>query len=249
MAYSIDLTGKVALVTGASAGLGAHFACTLAAAGAEVILTARRTEGLDSTAKAVTAIGGVAQKLQLDVQDSAAVAAAFERIGHVDILVNNAGISRPAMAIEQTPQDFDAVFDTNVRGAFFAATAAARAMGDRGGTIINIASILGFRQDWMVASYAMSKAAIVQMTKTLALEFAPRGIRVNAIAPGYFETDINRDFLASDHGHRMIARIPQQRVGDPSDLDGALLLLASDASRFMTGSVITVDGGHLLSAL
>jgi NAD(P)-dependent dehydrogenase (short-subunit alcohol dehydrogenase family) len=249
MSYSIDLSGRIALVTGASAGLGVHFARILAAAGATVIAAARRVEALEATVESIRAAGGQARPVALDVQDAAAIADVFARIGTLDILVNNAGISRPALAVDDTPANFDAVFDTNARGAYFTATAAAKAMRGKGGSIVNIASILGLRQDRRVASYAMSKAAVIQMTKVLALEFAPEQVRVNAIAPGYFLTDINRDFLGSEHGRAMIARIPQRRVGDPSDLDGPLLLLASDASRFMTGSVLAVDGGHLLSPL
>jgi NAD(P)-dependent dehydrogenase (short-subunit alcohol dehydrogenase family) len=248
--FSLDLNGKHALVTGASAGLGAHFAKTLARAGARVTLAARRIEALEEVAREIQGCGGEAGVVPLDVANASSVTSLAEHLVDVDILVNNAGIVHIAPCLEQTEEQWDDVIDTNLKGMFLVAQAAARAMQKRGGgSIINIASVLGLRQGGLVLPYAVSKAGVVQMTKAMALELARYGIRVNAIAPGYFDTDINGDFLSSDAGNALIRRIPQKRVGQFEDLDGALLLLASDASRYMTGTAIPVDGGHLVSSL
>lgn len=241
------LSGKVALVTGASSGFGKHFAKVLSSAGAEVILAARRVEALEQVARD---IGPQARVMSLDVSDSSSIGKIAETIPKLDILVNNAGIVHEASALDQTESDWDAVLDTNLKGAFQVAQAAAQVMRKgEGGTIINIASILGLRQGSMVLPYAVSKAGLIQMSKVLALEWARHGIRVNALAPGYFCTDFNASFWETAAGQAMLKRIPQRRLGELCDLDGPLLLLASDASRFMTGSVIVVDGGHLLSTL
>ncbi|MEM9045745.1 MAG: SDR family oxidoreductase [Pseudomonadota bacterium] len=240
-----DLSGKRALITGASGGLGRHFAEVLAANGAEVLLAARRTEAL---ADAVREIGDQAQAIALDVLEPASVEAAFAQVGQVDILVNNAGVTMTKRALEVEDPEWDRILDTNLTGAWRVARAAAGAMSD-GGSLINIASILGLRVSGGVLPYSVSKAGVVQMTKALALEWARLGIRVNALAPGYIETDINRGFFETEAGQALIKRIPQRRLGRMRDLDGPLLLLASDASRFMTGTVVEVDGGHLISGL
>lgn len=246
-----DLTGKTALVTGASSGLGRHFARVLAGAGARVAAAARRKEALDELVQEIRGAGGQADGLVMDVTDIASIAAALDQAGAIDVLVNNAGVTKTRAVLDQSPADFDLIMGTNVRGGFLVATEGARRMRDRGagGAIINVASILGLRQGGQVTPYAMSKAAVVQMTKQLALELARYDIRVNAIAPGYVETELNEDFFGTDAGKGLIKRIPQRRLGQPADLDGPLLLLASDASRYMTGSVIAVDGGHLVSSL
>lgn len=248
----LSLTGKTALVTGASSGLGRHFAGTLAAAGATVILAARRTERLDERVAEIRAKGGAAHAVALDVTDATSVAAAFDAMPSVpDVVVNNAGIAETKAALDITPAEWSRVVDTNLTGCFTVAAEAARRMkaAGHGGAIVNIASILGLRVGGMVAPYCASKAGLIQLTKALALEWARDGIRVNALAPGYVETDLNRDFFASDAGQKMLRRIPQRRLGQVSDLDGPLLLLCSEASAYMTGSVIAVDGGHLVSSL
>jgi len=255
MKSAFDLTGKVAFITGASSGFGRHFAGVLSRAGAKVGLAARRVDALERVASEVSSAGGAAAVAKLDVADSASVDAAIQTIeralGPIDILVNNAGICITKPLLEQSEHDWDAVLDVNLKGAFLVATAVARRMrdGKRGGNIINIQSILSYRQAGHITPYAASKAALDQLTKSMALELARYGIRVNGIAPGYFLTDISREFFASEAGAAMIKRIPQRRLGRFEDLDGPLLLLASDASRYMTGSTIVVDGGHLCSNL
>jgi NAD(P)-dependent dehydrogenase (short-subunit alcohol dehydrogenase family) len=248
---SCDLRGRVALVTGASAGLGRHIAGLLASCGAHVVVAARRRDLVEDVALRIRTSGGSASAQELDVASAASVEQAVRMAGEIDILVNNAGITSTDFALEIREADYDAVVNTNQKGSLLVALEVARAMKARGvgGTIINVASILGLRQGGHVTPYAMSKAAIIQMTKQLALELARFGIRCNALAPGYFETDLNRDFFATEEGIRLIKRIPQRRLGRVEDLDGPLLLLASHASRFMTGSVITVDGGHMVSGL
>ena len=247
----LALDGKTAFVTGGSAGLGAHFAQVLAGAGAKVIIAGRRSEPLQALAASIEAAGGRCDAVTLDVTCVESIAGVAPLLEQIDILVNNAGIVREAPLLDQTDDDWEAVVGTNARGTFAMTRAAARAMRSRGagGSIINIASILGLRQGGGVASYAVSKAAVIQLTKVAALELARFGIRVNALAPGYCETDLNAGFWDGTAGRAMIQRIPQRRLGRLQDLDGPLLLLASDASAYMTGSVIVVDGGHMVSTL
>jgi NAD(P)-dependent dehydrogenase (short-subunit alcohol dehydrogenase family) len=246
-----DVRGKVALVTGASSGLGENFARCLAARGAVVVACARRVDRLEALVRE----GGAAHAVALDVTDPASVDAAVRRAadlaGPIDILVNNAGIADTKASLELTEADWRRVLDTNLDGAWRVAQAAAKAMvaAGRGGSIVNIASILGLRQATHLLAYAAAKAALVQVTKSLALEWARHGIRVNAIAPGYVVTEMNRDFFASEAGQAVVKRIPQRRVGSPRDLEGALLLLASDAGAYMTGTVVVADGGHLVNSL
>lgn len=255
MPQPYDLSGKAAIVTGASSGLGRHFAITLARAGAKVALMARRADLLAEACKEIEAFDGRAAPITLDVSNSdsirKAIAAAETELGPVAILVNNAGtaITKPVLNI--TEEDWDRVMDVNLRGAWRMAQEMARHMvrSHRGGNIINIASVAGLRVSGQISTYGASKAGLIHLTGSMALELARYNIRVNAIAPGYIETDMNREFFATEGGKTMIKRIPQRRIGKPEDLDGALLLLASDASAYMTGSVIVVDGGHLHSSL
>ncbi|KAA1058722.1 SDR family NAD(P)-dependent oxidoreductase [Azospirillum argentinense] len=252
---TLSLTNRTALVTGASGGLGRHFAGVLAAAGARVALAARRRESLDAAVAEIEAAGGQAIAVPLDVTDAASVRTGVREaagaLGGLDILVNNAGATVAKPALDYAEEEWDRVIDTNLKGAFLTAQETARVMREqgRGGSIVNIASILGLRVAGHVVAYTASKAGLVQMTQALALEWARYGIRVNALAPGYMETDLNRDFLATDAGQALIRRVPQRRLGRLADLDGPLLLLCSDASAYMTGAVVPVDGGHLVSTL
>jgi NAD(P)-dependent dehydrogenase (short-subunit alcohol dehydrogenase family) len=248
-----SLAGRTALVTGASSGLGQHFAQVLAGAGARVALAARRIDRLQALEDRIKAGSGSAKAVALDVTDRASVARAFEEaeaeLGPVSIVVNNAGVPSGSFFARTSEEEWRDVMAVNLDGVFRVGQEAARRMaaGGAGGSIINIASILGFGAIKSLSAYAASKAAVVSLTKSMALELARDRIRVNAIAPGYFATDINAEFLAGEAGRRLLSRVPMGRAGELAELDGPLLLLASDAGAFMTGSVITVDGGHLLA--
>jgi NAD(P)-dependent dehydrogenase (short-subunit alcohol dehydrogenase family) len=246
------LQGKLALVTGASSGLGLHLAKVLAAAGASVVLAARRREVLEAN---VAEIPGAVGAVALDVADSQSVTAAFDSVvadfGVPDIVLNNAGVTITKPALQQTEKDWDSVVDTNLKGCWLVATEAARRMvaAEKAGVVLNTASILGERVAGAVAPYAISKAGIVQATKALALELARYGIRVNSLMPGYVITDLNREFLQSDSGERLRQRIPSRRFAELEDLDAPVLMLVSAGGRHVTGATLAVDGGHLVSSL
>ncbi|MEJ8836293.1 SDR family oxidoreductase [Ramlibacter sp. AN1133] len=257
MAYSLDLSGRVALVTGASSGLGAQFARVLARSGAAVVLAARRLEKLKDLRAQIEGEGGDAHVVGLDVTSlesiRAAVAHAETEVGSIDILVNNSGVSTTQRIQEVGEEDFDYVFDTNVKGAFFVAQEVgkrmlARAKGSApgtytGGRIINIASMAGIRPLPQIGVYAMSKAAVIQMTKAFALEWGRFGINVNALCPGYIDTEINHHHWSGEQGQKLIQMLPRKRVGKPEDLDALLVMLASNESHFVNGAVIAADDG------
>lgn len=249
------LDGKTALVTGASSGLGAHFAQVLAAQGARVILTARRETLLAEQVAAIQANGGNALSVAMDVTDPASVAAAFDTVeaaGGCDILLNNAGAASPPKKFLDTGEDdWQWLIDTNLSGAWRVAREAAQRMvkAGRGGSIVNIASIYGLRTGALKVAYNVSKAGVVQLTRSMAVELVRNGIRVNALCPGWFLTAINADYFASDGGKRYTNGIPMRRLGRLEELDGPLLLLASEAGSYMTGSEIVVDGGIVESPI
>ena len=256
MADRFDVSGKIALVTGASSGLGRHFARVLSAGGAKVILAARRTDRLQALAEEINASGGDAFAVAMDVTEAASVQAALEiSIAHygepADIIVNNSGLSREDWFTSMSEDDFDLVMDTNVKGVWLVARAFAGAIAKAGkpGSMINIASVAGLRVAYTIAAYGASKAACEHMTRVMALEMARYNVRVNAIAPGYFATEINDHFLSTDEGSKMRKRIPMRRFGEHEELSGPLLLLASEAGSFMTGATIVVDGGHMHASL
>jgi NAD(P)-dependent dehydrogenase (short-subunit alcohol dehydrogenase family) len=252
---SFDLAGQVALVTGASSGIGRHLAELLAAAGAKVALAARRIDRLAEVARGIEAAGGRCVPITCDVTRSdsvaAAVAAAETALGALTILVNNAGVVVAKPVLQHTEEEWDHVVDTNLKGAWLMAREFAQHLVDRQrpGRIVNIASVLGVRTIASLPSYTAAKAGLIHLTHVLAMELARHGILVNAIAPGYVETDFNRDFLRSAAGKKLEARIPLRRVGRPEDLDGAMLLLASPAGAYITGAVIAADGGHGVAAI
>jgi 3-oxoacyl-[acyl-carrier protein] reductase len=245
-----DLSGRVALVTGASSGLGAHFSKVLAANGASIALVARRAERLAEVKQQIEQNGGCAVTVEANVRDRDAMLHAFEQVeatlGTVTILVNNAGIVHATRAVEISEEEWRRVLGTNLDAVFFWAQEAARRMlaGGKAGSIVNISSVLGLGVDKGVAAYATAKAGVIQITKALAFELAFKGIRVNAIAPGWFVTELNQAYLESERGKALMRQIPVGRFGADGDLDGALLLLASDAGQFITGATIVVDGGQ-----
>jgi NAD(P)-dependent dehydrogenase (short-subunit alcohol dehydrogenase family) len=248
-----DVSNEVILVTGASQGLGRQFARVLSGHGAAVVLAARQTAKLNSLEQEIVGQGGRAVAVQMDVTDTVSIGKAMDQaeaaLGPVSVLINNAGIAIEKLSVDQTEADWDSVINANLKGAYFAATEMARRMIARKqqGNIVNIASVLGIGIMKFLAPYSVSKAGIIQATKVMALELAANRIRVNALAPGYIDTEMNHDFWSTPSGEKLAKRIPQRRVGAESDLDGAIMLLASSASRYMTGSVVTVDGGFLLS--
>ena len=257
MAYSIDLSGRVALVTGASSGLGAQFARTLARAGAGVVLASRRLEKLKELRARIEGEGGDAHVVELDLTDhdsiKAAVAHAETEMGSIDILVNNSGVSTTQRIQDVTLEDYDFIFDTNVKGAFFVAQEVGKRMLARsrgaapgsftGGRIINIASMAGLKVLPQIGAYCMSKAAVVQMTRAMALEWGRFGINVNALCPGYIDTEINHSHWQTEQGQKLISMLPRKRVGQPQDLDALIVMLASDQSHFVNGAVIAADDG------
>lgn len=244
-----DLSGKRILVTGASMGLGKRFGWTLARAGAEVLLAARSVDKLEALAADIAAFGGRCKCVALDVRERDVIRATVEQLeqdGPIDVLVNNAGIAIVRAPERFSDEDWDQVYETNLRGPWALAQAIIRhRLADgRPGNIINVASILGFRPIGHLAPYAAAKAALINLGRELCVDLAAKGIRVNALNPGYFETEMNREWLASPGGQKLLKGIPTGRFGQPEDLDGAILFMASDASRYMNGTMITVDGGH-----
>lgn len=251
-----SLAGKTVLITGASSGLGHHFSGVLAAAGARVVLAARRMEKLLARIDELKSEGHEAACIEMDVRSSESIrhgfAQAEEAFGVPDVVINNAGMEPGVFTyITLEEEDWDAVMDTNVKGVWMVSREASRRWIDhqRGGNIVNIASILSYRQQKGVTPYAVSKSAVIQLTKQIALEGARYGIRCNALAPGYFLSAVSATLLESEAREAFLKPIPQRRTGEFQDYDGALLLLASEASAHMTGDSIVVDGGHLVSSL
>ena len=257
MAYQIDLSGRVAMVTGASSGLGEQFARALSRAGAGVVLAARRMERLKTLRAELEAEGGDAHVVELDVTDTdsinAAVAHAETEMGTIDILVNNSGVSSTQRLVDVQPDDFDHIFDTNTKGAFFVAQEVARRMIARsrgaapgtftGGRIVNVASMAGLRPLSQIGVYAMSKAAVIHMTRAMALEWGRFGINVNALCPGYIDTEINHHHWQTEAGQKLVNMLPRKRVGKPQDLDSTLIMLCANESHFVNGAVIAADDG------
>jgi len=254
MGIEINFEGKIALITGASSGLGARFAKVLAKAGAQVVLASRRVERLKELRAEIEADGGAAHVVALDVTDYAsiksAIAHAETEAGPIDILINNSGVSTTQRLVDVTPDDYNYVMDTNQRGSFFVAQETAKRMiarykGDqrKQHRIINIASVAGLRVLPQIGIYCMSKAAVIHMTKAMAVEWGKYGINVNAICPGYISTEINQEYFDTEQGQKLIDILPRKRVGTPEDLDGLLLLLAAEESRFLNGAIVTADDG------
>ncbi len=257
MSYNIDLSGRVAFITGASGGLGAQFARTLSQAGAGVVLAARRVERLKTLRAELESTGGDAHVVELDVTDhdsiKSAVAHAETEMGTIDILINNSGVSATQRLVDVMPDDFDHIFDTNTKGAFFVAQEVAKRMIARsrgaapgtftGGRIVNVASMAGLRVLGQIGVYCMSKAAVVHMTRAMALEWGKFGINVNALCPGYIDTEINHHHWKTEAGQKLVAMLPRKRVGQPADLDAALMMLCANESHFINGAVLSADDG------
>lgn len=257
MAYSIDLSGRVAFITGASGGLGAQFARTLSRAGAAVVLASRRVEKLKDLRAQIEGEGGDAHVVELDVTDVASIRAAVARaeteVGYIDILINNSGVSTTQRLVDVTEEDYDYVLGTNTRGAFFVAQEVGKRMLARakgaapgtfaGGRIVNIASMAGLKVLPQIGVYCMSKAAVIHMTKAMATEWGKFGINVNALCPGYIDTEINHHHWQTEQGQKLIAMLPRKRVGQPADLDSALVMLCANESHFINGAVIAADDG------
>ena len=257
MTYNIDLAGRVALVTGASSGLGAQFAKTLASAGCGVVLAGRRVERLKDLRAEIEGNGGDAHVVELDVTDhdsiKAAVAHTETKMGAIDILVNNSGVSTTQKLTEVSPEDYDFIFDTNTKGAFFVAQEVGKRMLARsrgaapgtftGGRIVNIASVAGLKVLGQIGVYCMSKAAVIHMTRAMALEWGRYGINVNAICPGYIDTEINHHHWQTEAGQKLVQMMPRKRIGKPQDLDVVLMMLCSNESHFVNGAVISADDG------
>ena len=257
MSYNIDLSGRVAFITGASGGLGAQFARTLSLAGAGVVLAARRIERLKTLRAEIESIGGDAHVVVLDVTDhdsiKSAVAHAETEVGTIDILVNNSGVSTAQRLVDVMPEDFDYVFNTNTRGAFFLAQEVAKRMIARsrgaapgtytGGRIVNVASMAGLKVLSQIGVYAMSKAAVVHMTRAMALEWGKFGINTNALCPGYIDTELNHQHWQTEAGQKLVNLLPRKRVGQPQDLDAALMMLCANESHFINGAVLSADDG------
>ena len=257
MSYNIDLSGRVAFVSGASSGLGAQFARTLSKAGAAVVLAARRVERLKTLRAEIESLGGDAHVVVLDVNDhdsiKSAVAHAETEVGTIDILVNNSGVSTSQRLVDVMPEDFDYVFNTNTRGAFFLAQEVAKRMIARsrgaapgtfiGGRIVNVASMAGLKVLSQIGVYAMSKAAVVHMTRAMALEWGKFGINTNALCPGYIDTELNHQHWQTEAGQKLVSLMPRKRVGQPQDLDAALMMLCANESHFINGAVLSADDG------
>ena len=257
MSYNIDLSGRVAFVTGASGGLGAQFARTLSQSGAAVVLAARRLEKLKDLRAELEAEGGDAHVVELDVTDhdsiKSAIAHAETEMGTIDILINNSGVSTTQKLVDVSPDDFDYVFDTNTKGAFFVAQEVAKRMIARsrgaapgtftGGRIVNVASMAGLKVLGQIGVYCMSKAAVVHMTRSMALEWGKFGINTNALCPGYVDTEINHHHWQTEAGQKLMNMLPRKRVGLPKDLDSALMLLVANESHFINGAVLSADDG------
>jgi len=257
MAYSIDLSGRVAFITGASGGLGAQFARTLSRAGAAVVLASRRVDKLKELRAQIEGEGGDAHVVELDVTDVASIRAAVARaeteVGYIDILINNSGVSTTQRLVDVSEEDYDFVLGTNTKGAFFVAQEVGKRMLARakgaapgtfaGGRIVNIASMAGLKVLPQIGIYCMSKAAVVHMTRAMAMEWGKFGINVNALCPGYIDTEINHHHWQTEQGQKLIAMLPRKRVGQPADLDSVLVMLCANESHFINGAVIAADDG------